>query len=215
MQIEGTIRRLPWEGMLVDLLLLGLWQWALPLLSAWCIEFPHLAVWTVALLQALAVGRMVALYFDDPSASHLLGPFAPLGTLAAVLAVGSFLWLLGAMFSSPVQWGFWTQRLPVFMIFATVASLGLNLELADTERTWKLRLFDSSLVVLYLLFAESLLFGFLEAMERDRRVAMFIVLLLCHLPIPLIFTLVTSKSRYDLISATFALAMLLMSVATG
>lgn len=215
MRMPGMIKRLPWDGILLDILMVGLWQWALQPVSAWFIQFPHIAVWLVAFLQAMAVGRMVALYFNGASESRLLGPFAAIGGLAAVLAVGSFTWLLGVMFSSSVKWGFWTQYLPLILLFGTLISLALNLESADAERDWGVRLVDASGVILYLFLAEALLFGLLGVMDSKHTLAMLVVLLLCHLPMRLIFTLVTSKSRYDLLSATLALGVLLWSVASG
>lgn len=202
----------PWEGVLIDLLLIGFWTWALPPTSAWCRAWPHLAVWSVALLQSVAVGRMVALYMAAGSSS-LLGKLSPLGGLAAVLSVGGFTWFLGAMFSSDIEWGFFTQRMPLLLVFTSLASLGFQMELAKETRTLRGRTLDAALVVTYLFLAEAFLFAMLEGAASGKRGAVVVALVLCHLPMRLVFALVPPTSRYELLSAAVAFGFLLQEAA--
>lgn len=202
----------PWEGVLVDLLLIAFWTWALPSASAWCTTFPHLAVWLVALIQAVVVGRMAALYFVAPPASTLLGWFAPLGALSAMLSVGGFIWLLGAMFSSQVHWGFFTQRMPLLLVFASIASLGIHMGTAGGTRKPYERALDAALVVIYLFAAEAFLFAMLDGAGPSHRRAMVVALVLCHLPMRIVFAAVPPTSRYELVSAGIAFVFLLREV---
>lgn len=202
----------PWEGMLVDLLLVAFWTWALPSASAWCLEWPHVAVWSLVLLQSLAVGRMVSLYFAG-GGSELLGRLSALGGLAAVLSVGGFIWLLGAMFSSKIEWGFFTQRMPLVLVFTSVGSLGVQLGSAEEKRTSSARARDAVLVVLYLFAAEAFLFAMLAGADGAQRGAMVVALVLCHLPMRLVFASVQPTSRYELLSAAGAFGFLLNAVA--
>lgn len=205
---------LPWEGVLVDLLLIAFWTWALPSASAWCATSPHLAVWLVALLQAVAVGRMVALYFETRREPGLPGWFPPLGGLCAVLSVGGFIWLLGAMFSSQIHWGFFTQRMPLALVFATVAWLGIQMEFAAEARKPIVRALDAALVVTYLFAAEAFLFAMLDSAGASHQRALVVALVLCHLPMRVVFAAVPPTSRYELLSAGIAFGFLLQAVLT-
>lgn len=202
----------PWEGVLVDLLLIAFWTWALPSASAWCATFPHLAVWLVALFQAVAVGRMVALYFETRTQSALPSWFSPLGGLCAVLSVGGFLWIFAAMFSSQVRWGFFTQRMPLVLVFVTVASLGIQMEFAGEARKPFVRALDAALVATYLFVAEAFLFAMLDGAGTSHRRAMLVALVLCHLPMRIVFAAVPPTSRYELVSAGIAFGFLLQAV---
>lgn len=202
----------PWEGVLIDLLLLVLWLAALPAASAWCAGSPHLAVWFVGLLQAVAVGRMVSLYLATRTESRLLGRLAPLGMLCAILSVGAFVWFIGAMFASEVQWGFLTKRMPIALVFASLASLGLQMEAAEGDRSPALRSLDAALVVFYLFAAEAFLFAMLDGAGGSHRRAMVVALVLCHLPMRLLFAIVPPTSRYELLSAGSAFGYLLWDV---
>lgn len=202
----------PWEGVLVDLLLIACWTWALPPVSAWCATFPHLAVWLVALIQTVAVGRMAALYFETRTESTLLGWFSPLGGLCAVLSLGGFIWLLAAMFSSQVRWGFFTQRMPLVLIFTSVASFAFQMEFAGEARKPRARALDAALVVIYLFAAEAFLFAMLDGAGTSHRRAMVVALVLCHLPMRIVFAAVPPTSRYELVSAGIAFGFLLRAV---
>ena len=211
------MRRLdfPWEGIVADLLLIQLWSWSLPRAVAWCQSSPHLAVWSVATLQAIAVGRMVALYLGTRGGPKVLGPLEPLGGLAAVLSVGGFMWLFAAMFSSNVQWGFVTLRMPLLMVFASLGSLAMNIGAVQSGagvRPLPTRIADSVLVVAYLFLAEAFLFAMIGTAGQVSRGPLILALVLCHVPIRMIFALVPPTSRYELLSASLAFILLLRSL---
>ena len=204
-------KNFPWEGVLVDLVLLAFWAWALPSASAWCLEWPHLAVWFLVLLQSLAVGRMVALYLAGGGPAFL-GRLSPLGGLAAVLSVGGFVWLIGAMFTSHIEWGFFTQRLPLVLVFTTLGALGFQLDSAERVRTPFARARDAVLVIAYLFAAESFLFAMARGASGNLRGGLIVALILCHLPIRFVFAAVAPTSRYELLSAAVAFGFLLRSI---
>ena len=202
----------PVEGILLDLLLLVLWMVALPSASAWCLTHPHLSVWLVALLQVGAVGRGVSLFLETRSRPDPLGSFAPVGMLCAILAAGAFTWFLGAMFASPVNWGFWTKQMPIALVFATLGAVGLLMDSVDGERSPAVRFLDAALVVAYLFAAEAFLFAMLGGADDRDRLATVIALVLCHLPMRLLFAIVPPTSRYELLSASAAFVWLLWDV---
>lgn len=205
----------PWEGLLLDAALVVLWRWALPPAMALCLAWPHLSVWVIALLQSLTVGRMVSLYLSSGREPALLGRLQPLVGLAAVLSVGGFLWVMGAMAASPVSWGAVTQRLPLILVFTTLGALGLQMDRTNPRRSLPTRAGDTALVVLYLFAAEAFLFAMSEGADPTHRRGLLLGLVLSHLPMRLLFASVPPTSRYELVSAAVAFGALLQAVWRG
>lgn len=201
----------PWEGVLVDLALLAFWTWALPSATAWCLHWPHIAVWSLVLLQTLAVSRMVSLFMAGESPAFL-GRLAPLGGLAAVLSAGGFLWLLGAMFASKIEWGFVTQRMPLVLVFTTLLALGVQMDSAEEVRTPIARARDAVLVVSYLFAGEAFLFAMADGASAGKRGGLILGLVLCHVPIRFVFASVAPTSRYELLSAAVSFGVVLNSL---
>jgi hypothetical protein len=129
-----------------------------------------------------------------------------------VLSAGGFLWLLGAMFASKIEWGFVTQRMPLVLVFTTLLALGVQMDSAEEVRTPIARARDAVLVVSYLFAGEAFLFAMADGASAGKRGGLILGLVLCHVPIRFVFASVAPTSRYELLSAAVSFGVVLNSL---
>ncbi len=129
-----------------------------------------------------------------------------------MLSAGGFLWLLGAMFASKIEWGFVTQRMPLVLVFTTLLALGVQMDSAEEVRTPIARARDAVLVVSYLFAGEAFLFAMADGASAGKRGGLILGLVLCHVPIRFVFASVAPTSRYELLSAAVSFGVVLNSL---